>query len=363
MTEKRNAPEIIIIGAGLSGLSTALLLQEAGKSVSVLEASYRPGGRIRSVLNKETGTYIADLGPTWIWPDFQPIVRRWLNKLNLESYPQFDSGHAILDYGPETKPERRFLPGQEGSVRPAGGPQALIDALTARLTDGTVELGKRVGYLKVKDQYVEIELAGAAELPLRCERVIVATPPRIAFQTLTFKPALPPSLRQSLSVMPTWMASHAKVVILYETAFWRAAGLSGRIASREGPLVETHDHCGPEGEPAAIFGFVSRPHQLRNQLADKMTNHIAAQLKRCFGEDSPSPLAIYVEDWAEDPLTATPEDLTGPMTHPTVGPDILRAPHLDRRIFFTGAESAKQNPGLIAGALDAAEHVATAILK
>jgi len=361
--EKRNATEIIIIGAGLSGLSTALLLQEAGKTVSVLEASYRPGGRIRSVLGKETGTYIADLGPTWIWPDFQPIVRRWLNKLDLESHPQFDSGHAILDYGPETIPERHFLPNQEGSVRPAGGPQAFIDALMARLNDGTVELGKRVGSLKGKDQYVEIELADASEVPLRCERVIVATPPRIALKTLTFKPALPPSLHQSLSDMPTWMASHAKVVILYETAFWRAAGLSGRIVSREGPLVETHDHCGPAGEPAAIFGFVGWPHQLRNQLADQMPNHIAAQLKRCFGEESPSPSAIYLEDWADDPLTTTPDDLTGPMTHPTVGPDILRAPHYDGRIFFTGAESAKQNPGLIAGALDAAEHVATAILR
>src|ERR1700684_3170620 len=42
--------EVVIIGAGLAGLSCALSLEAAGVSVSLLEAGDAPGGRVRTDL-------------------------------------------------------------------------------------------------------------------------------------------------------------------------------------------------------------------------------------------------------------------------------------------------------------------------
>jgi phytoene dehydrogenase-like protein len=40
--------KVIVVGAGLSGLSAAITLENEGISVTVLESSDRPGGRVTS---------------------------------------------------------------------------------------------------------------------------------------------------------------------------------------------------------------------------------------------------------------------------------------------------------------------------
>ncbi|MBL8643566.1 MAG: FAD-dependent oxidoreductase [Rhodospirillaceae bacterium] len=45
-------PDVLVIGAGLSGLHAAQLLEEAGLRVKVIEASARLGGRVRTLMDK-----------------------------------------------------------------------------------------------------------------------------------------------------------------------------------------------------------------------------------------------------------------------------------------------------------------------
>ncbi len=363
MTTPDTHIENIVVGAGLSGLAAALLLAEAGRQVRVLEAHDKPGGRIRSVFDDKTGDYVADLGPTWIWPGYQPVIARWLEKLDLQTFPHFDAGKAVVEFGAEATPEYHVIPGQEGNERVVGGSQALIDVLAARLPDGALRTNAPVRTVTVSDPGVELELAHETSPTLTCDRVIIATPPRVAAFGITWTPGLPAPLAEALMETPTWMAPHAKAAIVYDTPFWRDMGLSGRIASRAGPVVEGHDHVGPDGSPAALWGFIGWPHQMREELREDLGTEIRKQLTRCFGADSPEPRAIHIEDWALDPRVSTSSDLNGPMAHPEVRPDVLREPYGNSRVWFAGSETARISPGLIEGAFDAAERTVGGILQ
>jgi len=56
---------VIVVGAGLGGLSAAMRLAGAGRQVTVLEREQVPGGRAgRIELESASGTYQIDTGPT-----------------------------------------------------------------------------------------------------------------------------------------------------------------------------------------------------------------------------------------------------------------------------------------------------------
>ncbi len=60
--------KVIIIGAGISGLSAACYAAKAGHKVHILEKNGSPGGRARQFKTEEGFTF--DMGPSWYWmPD------------------------------------------------------------------------------------------------------------------------------------------------------------------------------------------------------------------------------------------------------------------------------------------------------
>lgn len=348
--------DVIIVGAGLAGLTAASLLSRRGKLVIVLEAAARPGGRIQSLLEPGTGRALGDLGPSWVWPAYQPVVVQWLQQLGVETIAQFDAGNAALDHGAGKPVQHLALPGQHGIARIDGGPKALVDALLGELPAGVVQTGHRVTAILQDNSAVHVE---AGSVVFSAAQVIVAAPLRVASSTISFSPALPDGLVQQMQDTPTWMAVHAKALAVYRTAFWREAGLSGRIASRAGPLAEAHDISGRHGEPAVIFGFVGWPHDVREHHGSRLRDEIIAQLVRCFGDEAAHPLHVHVEDWAQNQYICTSLDRSGVMQHPDVGPPILRQPH--GRLVFAASEASDVSPGLIEGAFVAGMRAANMV--
>lgn len=356
-----NTTRVVIIGGGLSGLYAAWLLEQRGlRDYVLLEAREALGGRILPLRIGEAGHASSsgfDLGPTWFWPSVQPRFARLIAELGLRTFAQSARGDLLVERPGEAVPRRVIGYVEQSGERVLGGMNALIDALTARITLTRVRTGERVRALRMVDDDVvlESEDRAGAITNWRAQTVLMALPPRLADSTLQFSPALPRELAAAWRSTATWMAPHAKYVAVYDTAFWHARGLSGEARSARGPMAEIHDASMP-GAQAALFGFLGVPATVRAGIVDEvLREHCRAQLARLFGEEAAHPLADGFKDWASDPLTASPADLAGNPVHGAGPPSFADHGPWQGRMIGMASEWSREYPGYLAGAIDAAE--------
>lgn len=82
-----------VVGGGFAGLTAALRLKQAGRSVAVLEARDRLGGRTFTEV-REDGSWI-DRGGAWIGPG-QDRIYALMNEFGVPSYKQYTDGEAMM---------------------------------------------------------------------------------------------------------------------------------------------------------------------------------------------------------------------------------------------------------------------------
>ena len=90
-----SATDVVIVGAGLSGLQAARSFKDAGLTTVVLEARSRIGGKTWSIADKD-GAGVADLGAEWLNDTTQPQVYQLALKLGLEFAEVKVQGEAVL---------------------------------------------------------------------------------------------------------------------------------------------------------------------------------------------------------------------------------------------------------------------------
>lgn len=100
--------DVLIVGAGFSGLIAARKLRAAGRSVRILEARERPGGRIKP--GSIAGVTI-DLGGMWVGTE-QKRLRALVEEFGLTTYPTWLEGECAIEmFGRITRcPREDFAP-------------------------------------------------------------------------------------------------------------------------------------------------------------------------------------------------------------------------------------------------------------
>jgi monoamine oxidase len=115
--------EALVLGAGLAGLHSALLLEELGFRVTVLEADTQPGGRVRT---RNIGGNLHELGASDVGVMYARVLDR-INGLGLQAVPSsirarpfsyHVGGRLMAEADWPSAPQNRTV-GEERTIAPA----------------------------------------------------------------------------------------------------------------------------------------------------------------------------------------------------------------------------------------------------
>ncbi|MET1051594.1 MAG: NAD(P)/FAD-dependent oxidoreductase [Mycetocola sp.] len=384
--------DVVIIGAGASGLTAATRLRAAGLSVAVLEARDRVGGRLWT--NEIDGAML-ELGGQWVSPDQDALIET-VAELGLETYSRYREGDSVYvnaigeqtrftgeifpvaastqremerlinvldalvaDIGPRepwahplaqeldsitwidwlagqtddleardnialfiaeamiTKPAHAFsalqailMAASAGSFshlvdadfildkRVIGGLQQVPLLLAEKLGDD-VFLGQPVRRLEWSDAGVT---AVADGMTVNARHAIVAVPPNL-YSRIDFQPPLP--RRQQQMHQHLSLGFVIKVHAVYETPFWREAGLSGTAFSPYELVHESYDNTNHDDPRGTLVGFVSdkKADHAFSMNAEERKHAILTSLSHYYGEQTMNPVVYYESDWGSEEWT------------------------------------------------------------
>jgi len=390
--------DVAVIGAGISGLICALELQRANHSVAVLEARDRIGGRI---LASPGGV---DLGGSWAWPLDSPNVIKLGREFGVKSVAQHTDGDAFHVVGGRVRNIKNqgasIIPSGPGAIRP-DYPE-ISKRIAAELSD--VWLSSRVTSIERKEggafhvffdqteteteteEVVDAATATATapttapttaskkimttKKMVECRRVVVAVPPAVWANTITFEPKLDSAKTEKSRRTASWCGDWVKVSIECKSSFWHEKGLSGIVAAGSGSGSgggkgegDTPFEVFWEGGTNALVGLgVGRD---ATAFAIEYAGHDRAALRThfinalgpVFGAAllEEQVVAIHVQAWALEKETYSPSGSERDYGHP-----LLREP-TNNGIHFAGTETERHN-GHVEGAVSAGRRAAREIV-
>lgn len=413
--------DVIVIGAGFTGLSAATSLVRHGMNVLVLEARDRVGGRTEAT-RLQDGSVI-DGGGQFFSRDMprvsalvekygRRVVETWMDGDSL-FLPPIDAREADAIYSavnvlreemlmiePDDPASAALSVGQwldaqtrDKDVRAAFRAMVeglwnqpaeilplwylisndrrvtseyseleyfLADTMQALAEDLAGELGDRIRLSTPVRRIVEVSDGIDIETEhgrFSADRVVIALPPVMAGR-LDYQPPLPVALRSALNV---WKPGAVlKVFLRYERAFWREKGLSGTIMWRQPTGLYACDVSGPEVAGLVLFlsGTIAADRAGRSH--DALVSEAKTRLVEALGEEAANPVEVSIRNWVDDPWSSGAYGDAISDFSAVTAEDVLRQGA--GRLQFACSELASSFPCYIEGAIVAGEEVAARIL-
>ena len=354
--------KVLVIGAGLAGLSLAYQLHQHHIEVTIVEARSRIGGRILTIFPSNRPSVPLDLGSTWFWDEHKHI-KKLLRELRLKHYSQATKGLAIFDNG-RGKTPRQYTPASEPTkYRLVGGMQALIDKLQKKLPPDAIHLDTRVTELSADAEGIVISATqNNKTVYFDADYVVSTIPPQVASSSITYHPSLPIEVLQTLRTIPTWMGQTMKIFLVFDTPFWQKIGLSGTSTSELGIVNEFYD-ASPAGEPFGVLVGEIHPQSLGyNMFKEERRQAIVEQLKRMYGWRAHDIKAYEEINWAYEAYTSHDPTINHQVTdYSGYGHARLQDPVLNGRLFWGGSEVSQVSGGYMDGAVYRAKEIADII--
>lgn len=338
--------DIIIIGAGLTGLTLAYLFKNSGYNIIIIEARTRKGGRIYTATQLQNTPI--EMGATWL-ANNHTYLNRLLKELNLDTFEQKLGDKAIYEPTSLAPHQLVTLPkNSDFSYRIKGGTSQLIERLGQSIPEENIYYNHVVSNIKEHHDTLTLE---TNQNTFEANLVVSTLPPHLLQSSIKTEPQLPIHFQDVMENTHTWMGESIKVGLRFETQFWRANNSSGTIFSNVGPIPEFYDHCNYEDTLFALKGFFNSSYFSLTQ--EERLNMILNQLRKYYGDIVNTYTSYEEKVWRNDPYTHT-NYISHILPHQNNGHELYKQIYLDGKLYIAGAETASDFSGYMEGAIRSA---------
>jgi len=335
--------DILIVGAGLTGLTLNYALKNLGLSIVIVEARGRIGGRIETLATSNGGKL--EMGATWLG-NKHTYLSKLLADLGIPTFEQIIGDTAIYE-AISTSPYylAKIPPNPEPSLRISRGTSTLTQKLSQYIEPKSLFLDTKVSSINSESEVLQVD---CDHTTFNAKTVITTLPPNLLINTIDFNGHLPKEIKDIAQMTHTWMGESIKIALSYDEPFWRSDSLSGTIMSNVGPIPEMYDHSNVEDNSYALMGFLNGGYfQLTKE--DRL-NIIMKQLKKYYGNQAESYTSYEEKVWKYEKFTSAPYT-SNVLPHQFNGHDVYQSSYMNDRLIIAGTETSTYYPGYMEGAV------------